>query len=423
MTSIPTITKHRAKYTKGRVWIAAAGAVAVAATVAAVVSPSTHHTSNTALRTTADRAAAGRASGKSSGQNTTAVASAVDIATAPKFTVWGKTHLALPSIGSSSVSVVGVGSLGAKGGENVMSTASVAKTMTAYLILKDHPLKNGSNGPIIHVTAAEAAALPHERATAQSTIPVRAGEALTERQALNALMLASANNVARILARWDAGSIPAFLAKMNSTAKGLGMSRTHYTDPSGWDKHTLSTVNDQIRLADVALRVPGFEATTSTKTAYVPIKGQIRNYNALLGDAGVVGIKTGSMSAAGGCLLFAAHTYVGGKKMTVIGSVFGQRSSSIGDLHQAFASSRQLLASAKSSLGWHTILHKGQVVATVPGTGDKLVASGDLKIVAAGGMHLKGAVKAHVPVAAKNGAKVGTVTVAGTTIPLTVTHV
>jgi D-alanyl-D-alanine carboxypeptidase (penicillin-binding protein 5/6) len=221
--------------------------------------------------------------------------------------------------------------------------ASVAKSMTAYLILKHHPLVGHANGPTIHVTAAEAAAFPHQVALQQSLVPVRAGEALTERQALEALMLASADNVAQILARWDAGSVPAFLGRMNATAKALGMTHTHYTDPSGYDAGTRSTVADQIKLADTAMRMASFERVVSTQTAVIPVAGRISNFNALLGQQGVVGIKTGSMSAAGGCLLFAARSTVAGKSVTILGTVLGQRSNRIGDLHQAFASSRTLL--------------------------------------------------------------------------------
>ena len=69
-----------------------------------------------------------------------------------------------------------------------------------------------------------------------SLVPVAAGETLTEGQALEALLLPSADNMGWILARWDAGSRAAFAALMNTAARRLGMTGTRYTDPSGLDR-------------------------------------------------------------------------------------------------------------------------------------------------------------------------------------------
>ena len=55
----------------------------------------------------------------------------------------------------------------------------------------------------------------------ESVVPIAAGEQLTERQALQALLLPSANNIAAVLARWDAGSTDGFVARMNATARSL----------------------------------------------------------------------------------------------------------------------------------------------------------------------------------------------------------
>ena len=155
--------------------------------------------------------------------------------------------------------------------------------MTAYLILRDHPLAPGASGPTITITAAEAAAYPNEKALDQSAIPVTAGEHLTERQALEALMLPSANNIARILARWDSGTIPAFLTQMNATATALGMTHTRYTDPSGWDPSTVSTIDDQLKLAQIAMTIPTFAAIVKMPTTKLPVAGTVRNINRLLG--------------------------------------------------------------------------------------------------------------------------------------------
>jgi serine-type D-Ala-D-Ala carboxypeptidase (penicillin-binding protein 5/6) len=125
--------------------------------------------------------------------------------------------------------------------------ASVAKVMTAYVVLRDHPLRAGDDGPAITLTDADVAGTDVRRERGESVVSVAAGEELTERQALLALLLPSANNIAAVLARWDAGSVDAFVDRMNAAARSLGMTRTRYTDPSGFDDATVSTAADQVR--------------------------------------------------------------------------------------------------------------------------------------------------------------------------------
>src|SRR5262245_3025095 len=101
--------------------------------------------------------------------------------------------------------------------------ASVTKVMTAYLVLRDHPRRLGQDGPTIALTDADVADTDRRREQDESVVSVSAGERLTERQALQALLLPSANNIAAVLARWDAGSTHRFVARMNATARSLGM--------------------------------------------------------------------------------------------------------------------------------------------------------------------------------------------------------
>src|SRR3954452_4217511 len=72
--------------------------------------------------------------------------------------------------------------------------ASVAKVMTAYLVLRDHPLELGQDGPTITLTDADVADTDRRRRQEESVVSVAAGERLTELQALQALLLPSANN-------------------------------------------------------------------------------------------------------------------------------------------------------------------------------------------------------------------------------------
>ncbi|MHB1810461.1 MAG: D-alanyl-D-alanine carboxypeptidase family protein, partial [Solirubrobacteraceae bacterium] len=232
--------------------------------------------------------------------------------------------LAWPSEGESAIEVVGIGSLGRHGPDTPVPIASVAKVMTAYLTLREHPLAPGSDGFEMTVTQAEVEEERARVALDESVTPVAAGERLSERQALQALLLPSANNIAAMLAVHDAGSQSAFAARMNATAKRLGMSSTHYTDPSGFEDTTVSTATDLLKLAAVAMREPEFAELVNESSARLPVAGKVTNYNGLVGHEGYVGIKTGSDSQAGGCLLFAKRVAVAGRRFTLLGVVLGQ---------------------------------------------------------------------------------------------------
>ena len=232
--------------------------------------------------------------------------------------------LAWPAAGEAAVAVPGVGMLGSRRGDRAVPIASVAKVMTAYVVLRDHPLGPRDSGPVITVTPVDAAIYQADLATGQSVAPVDAGERLSERQALEEMLLPSANNVATMLAIWDAGSLGAFVAKMNHWARVLRLEHTSYADASGVDSATRSSADDQVRLATAALRMPVFAQVVSMRQARVPVAGVLFNRDALLGRDGVFGVKPGSTSAAGGCFVFAAHEHVGARVITVIGAVLGQ---------------------------------------------------------------------------------------------------
>jgi D-alanyl-D-alanine carboxypeptidase (penicillin-binding protein 5/6) len=231
-------------------------------------------------------------------------------------TVW-------PADGQAAVQI-GQAPVQASPHQHPVAIASVAKVMTAYLVLRDHPLGIGQDGRTITLTAADVADTARRRGEDQSVVQIAAGERLTELQALQALLLPSANNIAAALARWDAGSIEKFVARMNATANSLGMTLTHYTDPSGYDAATVSTAADQVRIVDRAMRLPVFARIVATATATLPVAGTVHNTDRLLGRNGFVGVKTGNSDAAGGCFAFRAVRRMDGKRTAITGVVLGQ---------------------------------------------------------------------------------------------------
>jgi D-alanyl-D-alanine carboxypeptidase (penicillin-binding protein 5/6) len=209
--------------------------------------------------------------------------------------------------------------------ERPVPIASLAKVMTAYLVLEHYPLHAGDSDRRFVVGQDDVVDTETRRRDGQSIVDVRAGEQLTERDALMAILLPSANNIAVLVARQVSGSVPSFVSEMNRTARALGMSHTTYTDPSGYDASTVSTALDQLRLARLVAEDEPLSALMAARTYWLPVAGEVTNTNTLLGQDGFVGMKTGSDAAAGGCFMFRSgrHTETGNRSL--IGVVLGQR--------------------------------------------------------------------------------------------------
>ncbi|MFH9979754.1 D-alanyl-D-alanine carboxypeptidase [Streptomyces sp. NPDC017179] len=319
-----------------------------------------------------------------------------------------------PGEGQGWMDVDGVGTMDHFGEQKPVPIGSVAKTMTAYIILREHPLKVDEEGPKIEVdpTAEKEAGYSKD---GESTLDnVKAGSFLTEKQALSAVMIPSANNIARLLARWDAGSEAEFVKKMNATAKELGMSNTTYTDPSGLNKTTVSTAEDQVKLGNAAMRIPAMVAITSAASWTDPSGKNWTNFNQLPYIIGAIGIKTGSTTAAGGNLLFAARKEVGGRTVTIVGAILGQHKPSILDTVNAV--SKTALLAAKDVPTSAKILKKGDVVGYIDdqlGGHTPVVVTKDVTAVGWGGLRLKLylTTKDALPHTAKAGTEVGMLTV------------
>ncbi|WUU18616.1 D-alanyl-D-alanine carboxypeptidase [Streptomyces sp. NBC_00663] len=326
-----------------------------------------------------------------------------------------KVDIPWPADGQGALDVQGIGSFGSSGDQKPVPIASVAKVMTAYLVLRDHPLKSGAKGPNIKIdqTAQDEGAAKSD----ESKVSVTAGDALSQREALESILIASANNIARLLARWDAGSEKAFVEKMNDAAEDLGMTNTTYTDPSGLNNTTVSTAVDQVKLAKKAMEYPAFREVAAMMS-YDDYKGQNHpNWNQLVGKNDVVGIKTGTTTSALGNLVFAAKKEVNGETRTIVGAVLRQPAGGLDNtiLSAALTAGDQLIRAAQGALESATIIKKGEVVGYVDdglGGHTPVVATKDVTAVGWSGLTVKLTFAADdVPHTAKAGTKVGTLTV------------
>jgi len=299
---------------------------------------------------------------------------------------------AWPATGEAAIEVEGLPSLGSSGPATPLPIASLAKVMTAYLVLKDSPVPAGQSGYTVTIAAPEVADYRQRLAAAESVVPVAVGEQLSEVQLLQGLLVASGNNFAVILADHDAGSIPAFVAKMQSTAQSLGMSHTTYTDPSGLLSSTVSTAPDQLILAGRAMADPVFAAAVAMTSVDLPVAGKLANFNTAVGSGGYIGIKTGSDSKAGGCLLFANRQSAGGHTFTILGAVLGQRpgvQNTAALIAAAVGAANALVRSVTPAVSVKTVVPAGTEVAVVTNRQGKrvpVVTTGGLSVMGFGGM-------------------------------------
>ncbi|MHB8438940.1 MAG: D-alanyl-D-alanine carboxypeptidase family protein [Acidimicrobiales bacterium] len=259
-------------------------------------------------------------------QLTRSVPSAAAVITAPPAQVVGGTAPALPwpSVGTAAVAVPAAGWFSEPAPEASVPVASLTKIMTAYLVLRDHPLAMQAQGPIVTMTADDQQDATANALGNQTSVPLTAGQQFSERQLLDGLLVHSANDFATALARWDAGSVPGFVAKMNAEAQQLHLAQTHYVDPDGVLSGSVSTAADQLRLAELAMTIPTFAAVVAQPTVSFPGVGVLSNYVPIVGSYGVVGVKSGFTQAAMGCVVLAADRVVDGHTLLVMAAATGQ---------------------------------------------------------------------------------------------------
>lgn len=267
-------------------------------------------------------------------------------------------HLDWPSYGQAAVGAEGFGVLSTHGQQKPTPTASTAKIMVVLAILRHKPLAPAQHSsPIITFTERDVEIYREFVAKHGSVAPVAAGEQISEYQALQAILLPSANNVADSMAIWAFGSIENYLTYANQLADSLDLEATHIADPSGYSPQTVSSAHDLIKLTLAAMKEPIFREIVNQSTAEIPVAGTIRNVNRILGRDGIIGVKTGNTDEAGGVFVGAAEHNVDGKTVTVITAIMGAP-----HLSRAMDDTLPLLASAKKEFVNSVIIPAGSVV-------------------------------------------------------------
>ena len=227
-------------------------------------------------------------------------ASQADSSPAPDTVLVPQTSGGIPATHAASVLVVDAltgRTLYEKNAEEQRPAASTQKLLTALVIVG-----SGNLDKKVVVEYGDTLAEPVK-------LGIKPGEVYTRRDLLQVLLIHSPNDVARCLARDNAGSIEAFAAKMNRKAQELGMERSNFVNPNGLpDPDQYSCARDMSKVALAAYQSATIRSIVSEKSVFFRYASgrtvEFKNTNKVLrGYPFCNGMKTGYTEAAGHCLI------------------------------------------------------------------------------------------------------------------------
>ena len=201
---------------------------------------------------------------------------------------------------------------------------------------------------------------------------------MTVKQLLQCMLIVSANEACNILAEWDAGSIAAFVDAMNATAKALGCENTHFVNPSGLhDPDHYTSAWDLYLITKAAMQYPEFMEICDSAKAVIPATNlskerTLYTTNHLLSTWRVIGyrdkrahgIKTGSTSDAGHCLISSAQE----GELHFVSVVMGAErieENGVGNLLN-FSETSHLFDYGFKNFAYRTILEDKEIIQEVP---------------------------------------------------------
>ena len=252
--------------------------------------------------------------------------------------------------------------------------ASITKVMTALLVFEAIDRGELRLSDSITASANSVAGLPDDASTAD----IVAGETLTVEQLLYCLLVVSANEVSNILAEAVSGSVTAFVALMNQRAQELGCENTHFVNTSGLpDNEHYTTAWDIYLFTREAMKYDEFMTIVNTKAYDVPATNKsearelhstnylISNWRALgYLDSRAHGVKTGSTSDAGHCLVSTAAE----GSLSFISVVLGAESVTLpsgGTQVQSFSETSRLFDWGFENFSYQTVLEEAELVKEV----------------------------------------------------------
>ena len=217
--------------------------------------------------------------------------------------------------------------LAAHQADRLQQPASLTKKMTLRLLFEALRRKTISLRTRFKVPPQATVQIP-------SKLGLQAGQSISVKDLIHALVIKSANDAAYVVATGLCGQMETFVARMNQRAKQLGMLQTHFQNPAGTpDDRQYSTAKDMVRLAQSLYRdFPEY-------CHYFQLRGFhynrrfYKSHNHLLGRVpGLDGIKTGYVAKAGFCISTSAVRYqVNGQPVRLFAVFLGGQTAHLRD--------------------------------------------------------------------------------------------
>lgn len=328
----------------------------------------------------------------------------------------------------------GIAALAAEGGpggpiassDEALPMASITKIITALMIIEREGLELGQDGPSYAFTQADSDEYWAYLTADESSLDVPVGGTLTLHEMLQGVMLGSANNYVDrlVLELW--GTQEAWLADAQAWLAQHELTGVTVADPSGIDPANTADARSLIRLAEIALEDPVLASIMAEDSVVLPGAGLVENSNPLIGDEGVVGLKTGSLWSTGTQywnLLSAKQVTIGQTSVTLYAAVVGQPD----DDSRAIVS-RELLAQLEEGMQLTTAVAAEVPVAHVRtewGAQSTIVTADEAQVISWQGVAPSTDPSYEVELGAEAGDEVGTLAVQGgmddTSVALTLT--
>lgn len=346
---------------------------------------------------------------------TAPIGNATLTASAPEVAVPEAVALDIPG-GSFAVSVAGADAyLGetasgiwmSAGSVDPQPMASISKLITALVVLEAKPLAGVDDpGPTLRFDNVQTLYDKYYLLGA-TVLRMRPGSTMSERDALEAMLIVSASNYAEAVSTWAYGSQSAFLRATSAWLAANGLTGTTLVEPTGIDARNVSTPADLVALGKIAMANPVIAQIVGTRTLDLPNIDPAPNTNALLGVDGITGIKTGTLLEYGSNLLFSATLDVGlDEPLQVVGAVLGGADT----LNQSV---RDFLSSLKA--GFHVVPlgRSGEQIGTYTtawGESARILLADDVSLLTWSDTPITSSFAAASVTTAENGDEVGTVT-------------
>ncbi|WP_104191639.1 D-alanyl-D-alanine carboxypeptidase family protein [Cryobacterium sp. Y82] len=245
------------------------------------------------------------------------------------------------------------------GTAEALPMASIAKVVTALVVLDEKPIVAGESGPVVTLTAADFQSyLDYDKAGARS-VTVFADEQWTELEMLQGLLLGSSNNHADSVARWAFGSVDAYVVAANAWLGRNGLTGTAVVDATGLHDASAGTATDLARLAGLAASDPIVSAMLESPASALANRRGVQNTTSYLPEEGITGISRSYTDAGGVCFLFTAEISDGASSFTFSGAYIGEPS-----YDALTADLTALMASARAGVGPLPVLAAGDAYAT-----------------------------------------------------------